>query len=396
MMDSNLDETIPTNLDPDKESDLGPSNKETPNLDETAPTSLSAISEETEIEEVSTGKSKGGPRLGLFVLAGIAAIIIIAALSAWSGYNAGIDLRTEAQATQDAIIIDEQYVLAINEIEEGQYFRARQRLEYIIEHDPSYPGATDTLAEVLLLLNATATPSPVPTPTTTPVPDTGQSDELEGLFSKAEQQLANNDWSGAIETMLLIRKLDPGFRMVAIDGMLFIALRNQGIDKINVQGELEEGVYNLSLAEQFGPLDSEAQGSLTWAKLYITGASFWELDWAQAVYYFSQVAPQLPSLRDGSGWTARERYRLALYNFGNSLVAAGDPCQALEQYELSLSLAYDEEVEQAMTEAAEQCYGGQQDEEPSDDGQLAPPGSLTPEPTGELPPGPTLEPTPYP
>jgi len=324
---------------------------------------------------------------------GFVIIFVIAALSAWSGYAAGINLRTEAQATQDALIISEQYSLALSEIEDGQFFRARQRLEYIIDHDPNYPGVTDTLAEVLLLLNATATPSPVPTPTQTPVPDTTRSDEIEELFSQAEQQMANNDWSGAIDTLLLIRKQDPAFRMVAIDGMLFLALRNRGIDKINVQGELEEGVYNLALAEKFGPLDSEAQGSLTWAKLYITGASFWELDWAQAVYYFSQVAPQLPSLRDGSGWTARERYRIALFNFGNSLVDAGDPCQALEQYELSLSLAYDEEVELAMAEAAEQCYGGQEDEESGDDEQLAPP---TAEPTGELPPGPTLEPTPYP
>lgn len=391
MMDSNLDETIPTN--PKNGLVFDPSDSDTSVGDETSPNSVSEPLQESQVEEPSEEKPGGFPRLRVLVLTGFVVIFVIAALSAWSGYAAGINLRTEAQATQDALIISEQYSLALSEIEDGQFFRARQRLEYIIDHDPNYPGVTDTLAEVLLLLNATATPSPVPTPTQTPVPDTTRSDEIEELFSQAEQQMANNDWSGAIDTLLLIRKQDPAFRMVAIDGMLFLALRNRGIDKINVQGELEEGVYNLALAEKFGPLDSEAQGSLTWAKLYITGASFWELDWAQAVYYFSQVAPQLPSLRDGSGWTARERYRIALFNFGNSLVDAGDPCQALEQYELSLSLAYDEEVELAMAEAAEQCYGGQEDEESGDDEQLAPP---TAEPTGELPPGPTLEPTPYP
>jgi hypothetical protein len=63
-------------------------------------------------------------------------------------------------------------------------------------------------------------------------------------------------------------------------------------------------MYDMSLAEQFGPLDKEADTYRTWARLYITGASFWEIDWEQVINYFSQVYAAVPMLRDGSGVTA--------------------------------------------------------------------------------------------
>lgn len=362
--------------------------------------------------ESRTSSDRRSSRWGLMVIAGVLAIVLVALLSGWSGYNAGIDLRKEAQATQDASAIETQYDLALQEIEQGQYFRARQRLEYIIEHNPSYPGVTDKLAEVLLLLNATATPTIVPTATITPTPDTSQIEEIERLYNQAQQQLANDEWNNAIETLLLMRKIDSGYEMVAVDGMLFIALRNRGIQKISIDGELEEGLYDLGLAAKFGPLDTEAEGYLTWAKLYVTGASFWELDWSQVIFYFSQVAPQYPSLRDGSGWTAKERYRLALFNFGNTLLGEGDPCQAAEQYELSLSLGYDAQVEEALNQANKECGRGDGDDNSSDESSDQPPvvaptnptpttGPTQVEPTQPPPtetpaPTPTEEPTPSP
>jgi hypothetical protein len=176
--------------------------------------------------------------------------------------------------------------------------------------------------------------------------------------------------------------------MIKVDGMLYLALRNRGIDKIIKLGDLEGGMYDLALAERFGLLDTEAQGFLTWAKLYITGASFWELDWQQAVFYFSQVAPQLPGLRDGSGWTAMDRYRLALIGFGDTLLLLGDPCQAMEQYQQSLAIGYDANAELSLNEAIKKCEGGKPEEQPPE--EPAPP------PPDVLPPPSSPEPTAYP
>ena len=362
-------------------------------LDEIVPTSLnnddslndSLDSADTGNRSIHEPEKKKSP-WRLIALSGVLVLLLIAVISAWGGYTSGVSARTAAEATQISGEAETQYNLGVQDLEQGQYARARQRFEYVIEINPSYPGVTDRLAEVLLLINATATPSPVPTASITPTPDTRESDEIEALYSQAEQMIANDNWAGAIDTLLLVRKKDSSYQVIGVDGMLFIALRNQGIEKIVNQADLEGGVYDLGLAEQFGPLDSEAQGYLSWAKLYITGASFWELDWGQAVYYFSQVAPQLPGLRDGSGWTAKERYRLALLHFADTLLLAGDPCQALENYQLSISLGYDAEAEASMTEAIRLCEGTKP-QQPAGDSPSQPPSDL---------PDPGQQPDPYP
>jgi len=362
MSDINNEETIPTPIEPTEDSGL-PSEK----------------------------GEKQGSRWKLLTFAGIIGLFLIAVLSAAGGYRAGINLRKEAQSTQVAQEAATQYALGIQDMQNGQYSRAKQRFEYVIKLNPSFNGVTDSLAEVLLLMNATATPSPVPTATITPTPDTREIEEIEALFGQAEQLFVNEDWDGTIDTLLRVRKMDPNYRTIQIDGMLFIALRNRGIYKIIQLADLEGGIYDLTLAERFGPLDTEAQGYLTWTKLYITGASFWELDWAQAVNYFSQVAPQFPGLRDGSGWTAKERYRLALKGYGDSLMRAGKPCQAAEQYQLSLSIAYDAEVEQSLNEALNDCQGGGKKKKPGNSQS----GQPTEQPPSELP-DPGQQPTAYP
>jgi hypothetical protein len=145
---------------------------------------------------------------------------------------------------------------------------------------------------------------------------------------------------------------------VDVDGMLFIAMRNRGIDKILKESDLEGGLYELTQAARFGPLDSEAQSYINWVSLYITGASFWDLDWSKVVEYFSQVGPAMPGLRDRSGMTATERWRLGWFNLGKKSLSEGDVCTAVEQFQASLNVRPDPEVEQAFQQASEQCNAG--------------------------------------
>jgi tetratricopeptide (TPR) repeat protein len=310
-------------------------------------------------------------------------LAVIAAVSGWSGYRSGIALRTSAQSTQVASGLNAQLQRAQQDMNEKQYDQARQRLEYIISIDPAYPGAADMLSEVLLHRNSTATPTVAPTPTLTPTPDTRTRDQL---YDEAKQYLADSNWTAAIDTLLRLRKEQPDFNMVEVDGMLFLALRNRGRDKIVKEGDLEGGIYDLSLAERFGPLDSEAQGFANWASIYITGASFWGINWEQAVNYFSQVAPQLPNLRDGSGMTAAERYRVALKRYGDSLLEKGDCEGAAAQYEAALNMGSDPEVEQALEDARKNCSPVEEEapaEEPAP--EQAPVETTAPENTAEPP-----------
>lgn len=334
-----------------------------------------------------------------FTLLAILALFLIGALSAYAGYSSGIAQRQQAEVALISAKASEQFELAIQDIANREFQRARQRLEYVAQVDPNYPELTNRLAEVIAQINATATPTPVPTPTTIATADTRGSDEL---FTQGQQLMNNGDWPGAIETLLKLRKDDPNYRQVEIDGLLFLALRNRGLDKIAKQADLEGGLYDLTLSSSFGPLDNEAQGYINWVSLYITGASFWELDWQKVVEYFSQVGVALPGLTDRSGLTARERYRLGLKGYATTLAAAGDYCAAAEQYQLSLSIGADPEVDLLFAEAYNACQGVEEEELPADEVPVLtesalPPAATIPPPVETLPPPePTVEPSPYP
>jgi tetratricopeptide (TPR) repeat protein len=316
---------------------------------------------------------------------GLFGLILVALLSAFGGYNSGIRLRQEAEIAQVGSTADEQFQLGLQDMQAGHFDLARQRFEYVIELNPGYPGVTEKLAEVLLYINATATPTPVPTPTITPTPDTRN---VQQLFTQAQQDLANSEWSTAIDTLLALRKADPVYQPVWVDDMLYVSFRNRGRDKILQEADLEGGIYDLTVAGQFGLLDYDSKSLQDWARLYLTGASFWELDWAQAVFYFAQIAPALPNLRDGSGWTAAERYRLALIGYGEDLIEKEEYCDAQEQLELALSMGPDERGDQLLEDASNECGGGG-DEDDDDENVDEPPAETEappPEPAETEPP----------
>ena len=301
-------------------------------------------------------------------------------MSAFSGYRSGINHRMRAERTQMAINVQEQYELGLQDLEAKNYELARQRFEYVIQLEPNYPGVTEKLAEVLFQLSITATPTFAPTPSFTPTPDLRGEEEL---FAQSQQHLLNQEWSAAIDTLLTLRKADPNYKAVLVDDMLYAALLNRGKDKILKEGDLEGGIYDLTLAERFGYLDNDSKGYLTWARLYITGASFWELDWGQVVYYFAQVAPALPNLRDGSGWTAIERYRLALVHYGDYLANRKEWCSAMRQYELALSMGADGNLQSAYNQALEKCQ--KPSTQPTSEPEASPEPTQEPSPTEEPP-----------
>jgi hypothetical protein len=136
--------------------------------------------------------------------------------------------------------------------------------------------------------------------------------------------------------------------------MLLQALRNRGARKI-LNADLEGGIYDLTLAQRFGLLDSEAQSYLNWSTLYITGASFWEIDWGQAAYYFGQVAPYAPNLTDGSGMTASQRYLKSLVEYAVRLANQRKWCDAVTQLTIAASISPDAETQRMLAEASQNC-----------------------------------------
>ncbi|MCS6993310.1 MAG: hypothetical protein NZP74_05705 [Anaerolineales bacterium] len=251
----------------------------------------------------------------------ISLLVLLAVMVAGSlsGYGMGISERVAAAKAQLKGQLDEQFAYAQQDMQAGRYELARQRLEYILNKDSSYPGVSELLVEVQVKLSITPTLPPTPTPTLTPTPDMRTQ---ETILANARQQILNRDWDGALASLDALRKADPSYHAIEVDGMYYLALRNRGVDQILGRGaftttNLEGGIYDLTLAERFGPLDNQAISLRNGARMYIQASSFMGVDWPQAVAYFGEVYRLYPGLRDATGLTAAQHYREALLNYGD-------------------------------------------------------------------------------
>ena len=290
------------------------------------------------------------PRRGRIILFNALGLIVILVLAILGGYGSGISIRRDNQSSVISQQLGDQFKYALVDIQFQRYANARQRLEWIIQQNPTFPGAQEKLTEVLVLINE---PTPTITPSLTPTPDFSGAEQA---FQKAQQLVAAQDWPGALGALDQIRKLDPTYNTSQVDGMYYFALRNYGYDLITKQGNLEGGIYQFTLAERFGTLDRDANGLREGARYYLIGASFWELDWAQAVQYFQQVYAGYPGLWDGT-MTVSERYYFASMRYGDQLFNEGRYCDAVTQYQNAQAIAaLDKQAADGYGRAFHECF----------------------------------------
>lgn len=292
-----------------------------------------------------------------FLLLLVVAIVIAAA----GGYAAGeAERRADLEGSRERTA-DEQFQLGVEDLAAGRYELARQRFEYVIRLDPSYPNAAQRLAEALVGSDAplaTLAPPATPTPNLAPVED---------LFTQATAAYLNGDWDVVIDTLLALRAKDSAYRAVEVDGMMYAALRNRGLRRIKSEGLLEGGLYDLSLAERFAPLDSEAEEYRGWARMYLLANSFFGVNWAESVYYFAQVYLAAPYITND----VYLKYAIASHRYGDEFILANDPCAAEELYYQSLLAWENPDLVPTATQAHDACESA----------SAPPPPEATPTPT---------------
>ncbi len=288
-------------------------------------------------------------RWGALIVSILGAMALLA-LGIWGGYRSGIGQRESTQNSLRMKQLTEQFQYALVDEQFGRFDSAQERLQYIIQHDPSFPGAQAELAKVLVQI---AIPTATSTATITPTPDTRGE---EAMLQTAQQLTASGDWANAIAQLDQLRKQDPVYKTAQVDGMYYFALRNYGVNLIQQQGNLEGGIYELTLAERFAPLDNTANALREGARNYIQAASFFGVDWKDAVDYFAQVANGWPSLWDGT-MTATQRYHEALMRYGDVLWAGKDACGAYDQYQKAAAIGnLDQTAAKNSNQAYQVCY----------------------------------------
>ena len=103
------------------------------------------------------------------------------------------------------------------------------------------------------------------------------------------------------------------------------------------------------------------------------------------IFYFAQIYPYYPGMRDASGMTALERYRIALVKYGDQLNGQGKYCDAVTQYEAAYQLGPDGALDPTATAVYNLCHPPQPTQPPAS----TPTPTLTPTPsptTGIIPP----------
>ncbi len=334
------------------------SNTDQPEVTTDSPELVTQVVEEIPEENPQPVKKK---RRGMWILIGIVGMLIIGAIGSGTGYLMALEVRKNAELNERLTLAATQFELALNDEKKENYNAARQRLEYILQIYPEYPGLDEKLKDVMLAIainqGSTQLNTPVPgetvDPVSTPLPTTN-SKNLSVLFNQAKAQLAASDWPGLLATVLSLRDIDPSYESVKVDGMYYYALRYNGIRKIE-QGSLEVGVYYFSLAEEMAPIDRDAESYRVWARMYNNAASNWNINMLAAATQFADLYALVPNLIDASGITVRSRYAGALEGYGDYLQQTLAWCEAVVQYEASAGIVWSDRMVEKLATARELC-----------------------------------------
>ncbi len=294
---------------------------------------------DTAPHKIETQPIKPKRKIGRWILLGLLVVIVVTVLASVAAYYSAIQARTAMEYNSRVAKAAEHYQYGLQMLDEKNYDLALAQFSYVIELDPNFPGIMDKLAEVQLQSALLKTPTVAPTPQPTATPDTRG---VEELFNQAQELMRSGDWSTAFQTLESLRTADINFRMVDVDGMYYIILRNLGLEQIygNLEkgirgGYLEEGIYRLYLASKFAPLDTDAIAGREWARRYLRAAAYWGVNWEDVVTLFNQIYLAYPYMIDINGVTAFSRYAQALAYYGDEFYAREKYCEAVQQYEAS-------------------------------------------------------------
>ena len=317
------------------------------------------------------------PKRWRTVLLGILLVLLLGVAGGGLGYQRGIQDRLAKESQQLLTEAALQFQYGIQQMANANYNLARTHFEYVLKIYPEFPGITEKYTEVMIKLAEAAIPTaqPLATPTLTNL-------NAEGLFNQATQEVQTRQWAAAMNTLEALRNEDTTYHTLDVDGLYFTAMRYRAVDMIIKEGDLEEGLYLLSLVNRYAPLDHDAVNYSNWARLYLTGASYWDVDWEQVVNYFSQLAAAFPYMHDGTGWTANDRLMKGSEYYADQLAATGDHCNAVDFYQTAINFNPTEELQDKYNRSYLKCHPPTAKPEPTETPEIVIP---TTEPTVETP-----------
>lgn len=303
----------------------------------------------------------------------LGALLLILLAGSVAGYVSGRNLYTTRQQAVILAFDIEQFQISKTDIADGNYRRAVERLEAILKNEPDFPGAEELKSQALAAMNATPTPLPTSTPVPSPTPDAPLAEQL---LAKAAQEFTDKKYPEMIGTLLKLKVEIPAYQPERVDGLLWVALRYNGVYLIKETNRLTEGMYYLDLAANYAPLDNEAEAQIRFATnflaIYQSAYYYRNKDIEVSLDYFRQAVAIRPYYSD----MLIPDYADILVQIGDSLMSE-HPCEAWWYYEQALAQVPNyEPAVKGYNDAQANC--GQSFSIPPE--EFGPPAEPTPEP----------------
>jgi hypothetical protein len=282
--------------------------------------------------------------VGLMVI-GFAGLII--ALAGFAGWSSGQRIaQGNATATTNAVISDQKNRLP-GDIASKNLELVQKRLEYLLTLTPGVEGVMEFAQTATAISLPTATPKPTATQpataeateaaTSLPLVASGSATpDLTPLLSQAQTAVSSSDWDTAINTLDVIMGYDESFQTTAVRALMFEALTKKALTlyRGGDTSRLAEANQLTDRASQFGNIEtSEANYESIIASLYLDATNAIGIDYNLAIRKLTALYSQAPSYRD-----VFQKLLSQYIGYGDTLVAAGQPCSAVGQYQSALSL----------------------------------------------------------
>lgn len=317
-------------------------------LDKNSPAKINKAIKTNTLHKLAVKPKRGG-----WIALGILAILLLTAVGCAIGYGAAIKARQAAELNQRLVEATTQFMLSQDDIKNNNLSMAKSRLEYVLQIYPNYPDAMNQLTAVMVEMAKTNPEEALQSSAATAIP-TVDTSNLESLFQKSKNLMVNKDWENLLANVNALRNTDPTYKSIQVDGMYYMALRNVAMKRIS-SGHLEVGIYYLTLAHQIGPIDNEAQGYMNNAVMYLNALEGYGVYWEKTVVAIKSLYDMGLYIIDVNGVTLAQRYAEALAGYGDYMQSQGEWCEAVKQYEASLSIMSLESVNAIMEDARNKC-----------------------------------------
>ncbi len=258
-------------------------------------------------------------------------------------FYGGIGLLAAYQGLQEQTLAKQ--AEALEHYQRGQQHLANNALELAVAEfelavslNPGLLEAREALREAKRVAQA------LPTPTSQT-----RSDAAVEILLKAEEQIVQQNWADAAQTLLQVRDLDPAYRPQHVSDLLYQANYQLGLQRV-APDQIEQAgqAFNLALAER--PNDAAASVQRAKAALYLEGKTAEAGDWQKAAKAYEQLYQD-----DAAYLDVQDRLRQAYEALGDALVEQEEWCQAEAQFLQAIEVTANNALQLKADSSHERC-----------------------------------------